>query len=267
MDEEKNRRENALNSLKSSKRKNTRPRRDKGKKLITLRDRVVLCWIAEQYAARLDQVQARLSRMPGKGGRPVSPVGLTLSAVLQVVGRWVELGLVVYERHTQDLGFVYLTAVGLRKLNLPYAPNVPAESIREHLYHINRVRLATEIRHPTWQWISERTIRASLPRRTAGVAVPHIPDAQVWLPKALAVEVEQSPKQPQELDSLLTEMLITGSALAEGQPPLVYTTIWYFVSQKARRSIEQARERLPLAYQARVKILSLETLHPFPEEG
>jgi hypothetical protein len=44
-------------------------RRDKGKKLIKPRDLVVLLWIAQQYAARLDHVQELLSRMPGRGGR------------------------------------------------------------------------------------------------------------------------------------------------------------------------------------------------------
>jgi len=43
--------------LKKRRRKNSKERRDKGKKLIKRRDRVVLPWIAEQYAARVDQMQ------------------------------------------------------------------------------------------------------------------------------------------------------------------------------------------------------------------
>jgi hypothetical protein len=72
--------------------------RDKGKKLIKRRDLIVLEWIAQQYAARLDHVQELLGRMPGRGGKQVSPTGLTLSAVLQVVDRWVTLGLAQYQR-------------------------------------------------------------------------------------------------------------------------------------------------------------------------
>jgi len=249
-------------------RKNTKARRDKGKKLMTARDCIVLLWIAQQYAARLDQVQALLSRMPGKGGRPVSPTGLTLSAVLQVVARWAELGLVVYERGTADEpGWVHLTSLGLRKLGLPYAPLAPAEGSYSHLYHINRVRLDLERRHPTCQWISERTLRAALPRRTEGVTVPHLPDAQVRTPKLVAVEVERSPKSPRELDAILTELLIVGVPAVSGEAPLVYNTIWYFVWSKTQSAVTAARSRLPEAYRHRVKLYSLETLRPFEQEG
>src|SRR5438067_6749929 len=103
-------------------RKNTKTRRDKGKKLIKPRDLIVLLWIARQYAARLDQVQELLNRMPGKGGKKVSPGGLTLSAVLQVVDRWVTLGLVEYKRiYDGEPGWVWLTPYGLSVLQLPYA--------------------------------------------------------------------------------------------------------------------------------------------------
>jgi hypothetical protein len=247
---------------------NTRPRRDKGKKLMTTRDRIVLLWIAQQYATRLDQVQVLLSRMPGKGGRPVSPTGLTLSAVLQVVARWVELGFVVYERGDADEpGWVYLTALGLRKLGLSYAPLTPSEGSRQHLFHIDRVRLELERRHPTYQWTSERTLRAALPRRAEGITVPHLPDAQVCTPKLVAVEVERSPKSPRELDAILTELLIVGVPAESGEAPLLSTTIWYFVRSQTRAAIEAARSRLPEAYRTRVKIYSLETLRPFEQEG
>ncbi len=248
-------------------RKNTKPRRDKGKKLLTKRDRIVLLWIAQQYAARLDQVQELLSRMPGKGGKPASPTGLTLSAVLQVVARWVELGLVVYERGNADEpGWVYLTSLGLRKLGLSYAPLTPADSSYQHLFHINRVRLDLERRHPTYQWISERTLRAALPRRAEGVTVPHLPDAQVRTPKLVAVEVERSPKSPGELDAILTELLIVGVPAVSGEAPLVYNTIWYFVGPKTQTAVDAARSRLPEEYRHRVKRYSLETLRPFEQE-
>ena len=85
------------------------------------RDRVVLPWIAEQYAAGIDQVQELLSRMPGRGGKPVSETGLTMSAVLQVVDRWVTLGLVEYRRiYEGEPGWIHLTSSGLRTLHLPY---------------------------------------------------------------------------------------------------------------------------------------------------
>src|SRR5213082_1484203 len=91
----------------SRQRTRSRARRDKGKRLITARDRLVLAWIAQQYAARLDQVRALLNRAPGRGGKA------------QVVGRWVDLGLVSYERvYQREPGWIYLTALGLRRNEL-----------------------------------------------------------------------------------------------------------------------------------------------------
>jgi hypothetical protein len=238
-------------------------RRDKGKKLIKSRDLVVLLWIAQQYAARLDHVQELLSRMPGKGGKQVSPSGLTLSAVLQVVDRWVTLGLVEYKRiYDGEPGWVWVTAYGLRLLHLPFARHAPAESTLPHLHHINRVRLELECRHPGYQWVSERMLRAAQPRREEGSLVPHLPDAQVRAPKAIALEVERSPKSPKELDDILTELLITGTLTGDAEQPLTYTTVWYFVTAHTRRSVEEARDRLPTELQARVKVYSLETLAP-----
>jgi hypothetical protein len=256
--------EKPLDALQKRRRKNTKERRDKGKKLITVRDRLVLLWIAQQYAARLDQVRELLNRMPGRGGKKISPTGLTLSAVLQVIGRWVDLGLVVFERvYDREPGWVYVTALGLRKLQLSYTMLTPADSTLPHLYNINRVRLDLEDRHPEYRWVSERALRAAQSRREEGVTLPHIPDAQIWQPKSIALEVERSPKSPKELDSIYTELLITGASLVNGEPPVIYTTIWYFVTPKARTAVEQARNRLPSGYQSRVKILSLETLKPF----
>ncbi len=256
--------------LAASRKRTKRPRkerRDKGKKLIKRRDLIVLLWIAQQYGARLDQVQTLLSRMPGRGGKPVSSSGLTLSAVLQVVDRWVTLGLVQYKRiYDDEPGWVWLTSYALRLLQLPYTMLTPADSTLSHLYTINRVRLDLEGRHPEYQWISERTLRAAQPRREEGAVLPHLPDAQVRTPKLVAVEVERSPKSPKELDDILTELLITGSLSTDSDEPLLYTTVWYFVRPKTRTSVEQARDRLPPDCQPRVKVLSLETLTEFPPE-
>ncbi len=242
-------------------------RRDKGKKLIKQRDLVVLLWIAQQYAARLDHVQKLLSRMPGRGGKQVSPTGLTLSAVLQVVDRWVALGLVQYRRiYEGEPGWIWVTPYGLGLLQLAYARHTPAESTLPHLHHINRVRLDMERRHPDFRWISERTLRAGQPRREEGSVLPHLPDAQVRTPKRVAVEIERSPKSDKELDDILAEHLITGSPSPNGVDPLPYTTVWYFVRPETRTSVEKARDRLPPDCQPRIKVLSLETLTEFPSQ-
>jgi hypothetical protein len=257
--------ENPSNTAKK-KRKYTKTRRDKGTKLVKPRDVIVLLWIAQQYATRLDQLQELLNCMPGKGGRQISPTGLTLSAVFQVVNRWVTLGLVEYKRiYHDEPGWVWRTPHGLSMLQLPYARLSPKESTFPHLYHINRVRLELERRHPEYHWVSERTLRAKQPKREEGVRVAHIADAYVYTPKLVTVEVERSPKSPKELDEIFTELLIIGLSQVDGGTPLVCATVWYFVSPRTRKSIEDARNRLPERYQPRVKILSIETLRPFED--
>jgi hypothetical protein len=85
---------------------------------------------------------------------------------------------------------------------------------------------------------------------------------QVLQPKAVALEVERSPKSPKELDDILTELVVTGTPTADVEHPQTYTTVWYFVTDHTRRSVEEARDRLPAELQARVKVYLLETLAP-----
>ena len=190
-----------------------------------------------------------------------------MSAVFQVIDRWVTLGLVEYRRiYEGEPGWVHLTSFGLRTLLLPYTMLTPAESTLPHLYHINRVRLDMERRHPDFRWTSERTLRTGQTRREEGSVVPHLPDAQVRTPKLVGVEVERSPKSDKELDEILTELLITGSPSPGDGDPLLYTTAWYFVRPETRTSVEKARDRLPPDCHSRVKVLSLETLTEYPPQ-
>jgi hypothetical protein len=238
--------------------KERKRRRDAGTTLITKRDLQVLVWIAEQYAARLDHVRELLSRTPGRNARPD---GITLSAVLQVIERWTTLDLVEYQRiYDGEPGWIWVTPHGLNVLRLSYTRLHPRPSTLPHLYAINRVRLSVERRHPEYRWVSERTLRAALPRREAGEQVPHLPDAQVWNPKPIAVEVELSEKKSHELDEILTGLLITGTSTVAGESSIIYTTVWYFVTPQTHRSVEDARARLADEFQTRVQIIPLESL-------
>ena len=105
-------------------------------------------------------------------------------------------------------------------------------------------------------------LRAAQPRREEGSLVPHLPDARVRAPKLIALEVERSPKSSGELDDILTGLLASGTQAGDGEGPLVYTTVWYFVTEHTRRYVLEARDRLPTELQARVKVYSLETLAP-----
>ncbi len=91
-------------------------------------------------------------------------------------------------------------------------------------------------------------------------ALRHLPDAQVWNPKPIAVEVELSEKKLHELDEVLTGLLITGTSTAAGESSIIYTTVWYFVTPQTQRSVEDARTRLSHDLQTRVQLIPLESL-------
>lgn len=235
-------------------------RRDKGSRQLTARDLWVLRWIADMYAIRFDQLRHLLSREPGqRNGRAPGPDGLTAGAVDQVIRRWQEEPpLVTYERiFTNAPGWLWLTPAAERLLDVPYARHHLRASRLTHRYYVNQVRLDYERRHPGDSWTSERAILAQQPRREPGEAIPHVPDGVITREdgRAIAVEVELSPKSDAELDAVLFG-LIGGD-----QPP--YRGVWYFVSDQdpvhaqAWRAVAAARERLATPLQLRMQIIDL----------
>jgi hypothetical protein len=237
-------------------------------KPLSPRDYATLSWIAEQYAARVDQVERLLARDAVR--RAGAPVEIIPRSVYRALGRWRRPGAEMVEHrriYYAEPGWCWLTPLGLRLLKNPYARLTPAPSTLPHLYQINRIRLDIERRHPEYRWVSERSLRAQLPRREAGAALPHTPDAQVWVPnsretgeKAVAVEVELSVKSDQELDGIFTELLMARSEARGGF--FMYASVWYFVTPLTRRVIEKARDRLPPAARQRVAVISLDALCP-----
>jgi hypothetical protein len=230
------------------------------------RDYAALSWIAEQYAARIDQVRQLL--VHGRIGLAGEAGDVAPWSVYKALARWRQPGAEVVEHrriYYAEPGWCWLTPLGLRLLKSPFSRLTPAASTLPHLYQINRVRLDLERRHPDYRWVSERFLRAQLPRREGGAALPHTPDAQVWVPssqetgeKAVAVEVELSLKSDQELDAILAELLVARSHVSEGS--FLYASVWYFVTPLTRRVIEKARDRLAPAVRPRVAIISLEEL-------
>ena len=251
-------------------------RRDKGTRLLNRRDKRVLAWVAEQYAVRFDHLQRLLSQEPGHKSEQFAPGarGVSDSDVLQVIKRWErDPAWAVYKRFYVDTpGWIWTTPYGVEVLasqNLipRYGRHFPKESAFEHLHSINYVRLDIEARHPEYRWVSERSIRKLLGRRDEGDDLAHIPDGQIWLDdrRAVAVEVELSPKNEGDYDAILDELLITGVMLPDGSA-FTYKTVWYFVSSansvhvQARRMVGEARERLAEEYRRFVQVVELETL-------
>lgn len=244
-------------------------RRDKGLRLMTTRDKWILQWIADQYAIRFDHLQALLSRDPRTRNPACAPgpQGVTASNVGQVLTRWGrDPEWAEYRRiYTDTPGWIWVTPHCMQQvLGLSYAKHTLRESTLEHLHWINCVRLDIERRHPEYRWVSERMLRASLPRRVEGESVGHVPDAAIWTQNHhIAVEVELSPKPVKDIGEIC-RLLLTGNDPADSA---VYTTIWYFVcaqggpvQMQARRAVESARQRLPEELRSKIQIIDLEPL-------
>lgn len=245
-----------------------RDRHDKGTRLMTPRDRMVLRWIADQYAARFDHVRQLLSREPRTTNPATAPgpQGMTTSNVGQIMRRWErEPAWVEYRRFYRDVpGWVIVTPYGMQLLEVSYSgSHVLKERTLQHLHGINCVRLDVERRHPEYHWTSERALRAEFPHRFPFRGRKgHLPDARIWTgQRTIAVEVELSPKPDQELDAILQVLLEDG-----GEEVPTYQTVWYFVSSatpvtiQARRAVENARFRLPEHSQRRIQLIDLEKL-------
>lgn len=219
------------------------------------RHRHVLPWIGEQYAARLDQAQVLLGREVGAGS---SFSAISLSAALQVVRRWTDLGLVEYRRIIHgEPGWVWLTSHGLSELGLNYTKYVPKLSALPHLYLVNQLRLIHEQRNPLYPWKSERALRAELPRRAAGVSVAHMPDGMILDPNgSIALEVELTVKSQERLAVILQSLL---EELAEDDRPK-YARIWYFTAAAARPHVERALLDLEEDQRERMRVYPLEAL-------
>lgn len=197
------------------------------------------------------------------------PDGVTNSGVLQVISRWErDPQWAEYKRiYAHVPGWVWVTPYFIDFLHgaglLPkYGRHVLRESTLEHSYWINCIRLDVERRHPEYRWISERSLRAQQGRREEGEKIGHIPDAQIWVApdKAVAVEVELSPKSDSEIDDVFSELLIGDGA------SFVYGAIWYFVSDttstngQAHRVVESAKQRLQEPLRSKIQIIDLERL-------
>lgn len=190
----------------------TRKRRsDTGNIYMTDRDLVVLTWIGEQYAVRLDQVQHLLGRQPGRGATHTDHI--SESSARDVVNRWRRAGWVRTEKFREQEPFwTWLTLLGLRKCGLPYKYfNLSTGRLEElkHLYAINAVRMdLEEYEEYMTRWISERHLAMGTIREK-GKQVLHQADAVIHHEhdSVIALEVELTPKSPYRHEEILLELM------------------------------------------------------------
>jgi hypothetical protein len=186
-------------------------RSDKGNIMATKRDLYIIKWIAEMYAARFDQIQKLLSRFPDKH-KPFKAGNLIAeTTVKDQIARWQRAGWIEYKRFLADgRGFAWVTKKGLALVELDeiYAARAPAPTRLNHIYAVNQVRLWMDVQG--FVWTSERRYRSQLERGKKGESTGPIPDAVVMSAKygKIAIEVELSPKKPNELIDKLVNLVV-----------------------------------------------------------
>lgn len=152
------------------------------------RDLEVVGWLAEQYAARADQLEVLL----GCGPRTVQ----------RVLARLRETGLVATRRLlVGEPAWVLPTAAGLRAAGLGFGVWRPRVGLLAHVAAVNDVRLHTHARSPDSEWVPERVLARE---RRVG---EHLPDALVFVDgRRVAVEVELTVKTQRRLTGILDEL-------------------------------------------------------------
>jgi hypothetical protein len=185
------------------------------KTAVAARDVELLVWMAEQYAARVDQVACWLGRSERTAWRS--------AARLEALG-WVEAGRLL----VGEPAWVWPTGRGLREAGAGFSKAwVPSVGRLSHVAAVNEVRLHVEARSPGSLWVPERV----LARERSGPR-EHLPDGEVHVGgERHAIEVELVPKAKPRVVGVVEEL--------SGR----YDRVVYFCSAKARRQLEALAAR------------------------
>jgi hypothetical protein len=229
-------------------------RRDRGTVLFSPRDGYCLAWIADQYAARLDQIQQLLSRMP-LGQVKNKSKGLAPTTVKDQIERWRRAGWIEYERVlVGQPGWAWITRKGLQVLDLDdiYTARQPAFARLHHIYAVNQVRMAEEVRTGL-VWKSERRYRSELDAVEKGESLGPIPDGVIIEQgdKAIAIEVELTIKKPKDLTRKLGEL----TGCFDKDDRYKFPRVWVYVpNEQGKQAVERARQDLIEEDQKRVQV-------------
>jgi hypothetical protein len=164
---------------------------------LSTRDLRLLNWMGEQYAARMDHLQALTDT--------------STTAVWQIVRKLGHAGLVRKERIVaMEPSWVSPTAEGLAACGLPYGEWTPVLGRLEHVGAMNEVRIHMQTRTPDAHWISERQLMEEYAEVNAGRrgrSREHMPDGVAILDgSSMAIEVELSVKSNMRLEGILDEL-------------------------------------------------------------
>jgi hypothetical protein len=162
--------------------------RRSGHETLRRRDLDVLCWLGEQYGARVDQLETLLDCGP--------------RTVQRVTGRLRAAGLVTTRRLlVGDPAWVIPTSAGLRAAGQHFGAWQPRIGLLAHVAAVNDVRLHVQARSPESEWIAERLLARE---RRPG---EHLPDGVVITAgRRVAIEVELTVKSQRRVTAILDEL-------------------------------------------------------------
>lgn len=241
-----------------------RKRKDANIARLLPRDELVLTWIGQQYAMRLDQIQELLGQRTGHGTTYWNQI--SESATRNVIARWKKAGWVQARRiDAQEPLWVWLTKEGLQRIGLTYqyqSLDRLSKHDRSHLYAITDVRLQLDDGTEGIEWTSERTLLQGV-KRAAGYERVHRPDAVFACGDDLiAIEVELSRKTMPLLSHILEDLVskksyhghayhvlkaLVGEEQAQRAFPEArryYTHVYYYANGPIRKHIRRVLAKL-----------------------
>jgi hypothetical protein len=148
----------------------------------------VVTWVAEQYAARADQLEVLM----GCGPRTVQRTLARARAAGLITTRRLLVG---------EPAWVVPTSVGLRACGSPFGCWQPRLGLLAHVGAVNEVRLHIERRSPDAEWMCERLLARE---RSSG---EHLADGLVLVDgQRVAIEVELTVKSRRRTTAILDEL-------------------------------------------------------------
>jgi hypothetical protein len=220
-------------------------RSDKGLVMATRRDLYCIEWIAEQYAARFDQIRILLSRFPDRE-RPFKNGLMSDTTLKDQLSRWRRAGWIESRRTLADEpAYVWVTKKGLQLVGLDdiYKAAEPASTRLNHIYAVNQVRLWMDYK---FAWKSERRYRSEKTAQLKkGDKLGPIPDGlAITKDGVAAVEVEITSKKPADVFAKLVRLVREYEYVNLNYQPVFYN-IWFYVpNEKIEALIESAAEGL-----------------------
>jgi hypothetical protein len=156
--------------------------------LLRRRDLEALGWVAEQYAARVDQLEGLMDCGP--------------RTVQRTTARLRDAGLVSVRRVlVGEPAWVMPTSSGLRACGSSFGVWSPRLGLLAHVAAVNDVRLHVQSRSPGSEWTCERALARDRQGRD------HLPDGVVFLDgQRVAIEVELTVKSRRRVVAILDEL-------------------------------------------------------------